>query len=443
MISHILEMIAARQFQAARTALNDLNTIDLAEAFEELDQHDLVKLFRMLAKDSAADVFAYSSRDLQKRIIDAITDRELGEIMKDLFLDDAVDLIEEMPANVVKRLLQNADRETRALINTFLQYPQDSAGSIMTIEFVDLRADMTVREAFDHIRQTGPDKETLYTCYAIDQQRRLRGVVSVRTLLLSDPDEKIEQIMDTQFVSVQTRDDQEQIAYLFDHYDLLSIPVVDAEKRLVGIITVDDALDVIREENTEDFEKMAAVLPLDESYLQTKAVIHAGRRIPWLLFLMVSAIFTGIIITHFEDALAVMPALVAFIPMLMDTGGNCGSQSATLVIRGLALGQIALTDGLRVLYKEFRVSLLVGAILSLINIVRVFLINGNLALAVTVGLSLYATVIIAKLIGSMLPILASSLKLDPAIMASPVITTIVDASSLFLFFSIARLILQI
>ena len=443
MIQDVLNLIHNRQFQAARDALEDLNPVDLAEEFEELNTFELTKVFRMLTKNMAADVFAYFSRDLQMRIIEMITDRELGEIIDELFLDDTVDLIEEMPANVVKRLLKNTDNQTRSMINQFLQYPDDSAGSIMTIEFVDLRKNMTVAQAFDHIRKTGVDKETVYTCYVIDQERKLQGVVSAHKLMVSDPDELIENIMEVQFVSVHTRDDQEEVARLFDHYDLISLPVADAEERLVGMITVDDIVDVIQEENTEDFEKMAALLPSDEPYLDTSSIILARRRIPWLLFLMISAIFTGAIITLFEDSLAVMPALVAFIPMLMDTGGNCGSQAATLIIRGLALGQVSVRDVARVVWKELRVSVLVGAVLSVFNIVRIYIMNGSLALAVTVGLSLYVTVVIAKLFGSLLPLAAVKIKLDPAIMASPVITTIVDASALFAFFLIARMILHI
>jgi magnesium transporter len=443
MMNHILELIREKKFHDARAALTMMNTVDLAGLLIDLTQNDLVKVFRMLPKDHAAEVFSYLTRDAQKQIIDLMTDREISDIMADLFMDDAVDLIEEMPANVVKRLLQNADKNTRVVINQFLQYPDDSAGSIMTIEFVDLRKSMTVREAFEHIRLTGLDKETIYTGYVTDNQRKLEGVVSIKTLLLSDPDDRIEDIMDKQFVFAHTQDDQERIAYLFDHYDLLSIPVVDRENRLVGIVTVDDALDVMQEENTEDFEKMAAVLPSDKSYLETQTVVHARRRLPWLLFLMLSAIFTGIIITFFEDSLAVMPALVAFIPMLMDTGGNCGSQAATLIIRGLALHEVGFGDILRVLLKELRVAIIVGAVLSVINIIRIYLFGQSLLLAITVGLSLFATVIIAKLFGSLLPLLASRLKLDPAIMAAPVITTIVDASSLIFFFVMARLILRI
>ena len=443
MIQEILNLIDEKRIQAARELLADCNMVDLAEGLEELEQHELVKVFRMLPKDSAADVFAYMTRDLQKRVIDSITDRELAEIMDELFLDDTVDMIEEMPANVVKRILMSADKETRSLINHFLQYPDDSAGSIMTIEFVDLRKDMTVQESFNHIRQTGIDKETVYTCYVTNDYRKLLGVISVRTLLLSKPEDRIEDIMDSQFVFARTLDDQEEIARLFDHYDLLSIPVVDNEMRLVGIITIDDALDVIQEENTEDFEKMAAMLPSDVPYLDTGIIIQARRRTPWLLFLMFSAIFTGAIITFFEDSLAVMPALVAFIPMLMGTGGNSGSQAATLVIRGLALDQLGPRNVMQIVWKELRISVLVGAMLAVINIARIALFNHSFALALTVGLSMYVTVVMAKLVGCLLPLLAQKLKLDPAIMAAPLITTMVDAGSLIAFFLIARAVLHI
>lgn len=443
MIQQVLDLINSKKLHEARQLLVDYNTVDLADALESLDQHDLVRVFRMLSKDAAADVFAYMSRDLQMRMISAMTDQELGDIMDELFLDDAVDLIEEMPANVVTRLLRSTDRETRSLINHFLQYPDDSAGSIMTIEFVDLRKDMTVHESFDHIRQKGVDKETIYTCYVTDAYRHLLGLVSVRTLLLSDPNARISEIMDEQYISVKTLDDQEEIARLFDHYDLLTLPVVDNEQRLVGIITIDDVLDVIQEENTEDFVKMAAVLPSDSSYLETNVLVHARRRMPWLLFLMVSAIFTGAIITTFEKSLEAMPALIAFIPMLMGTGGNSGAQAATLVIRGMALDELRPANAVRIAWKELRISIIVGAFLAVINMVRIMMIDQSVILALTVSLSLYATVIMAKMVGSLLPLAAQKMKLDPAIMASPVITTLVDAGSLLVFFLIVRLILRI
>ncbi len=443
MIQQILDLINSKKLHEARQLLVDYNTVDLADALESLDHHNLVRVFRMLSKDAAADVFSYMSRDLQMRMISAMTDQELRDIMDELFLDDAVDLIEEMPANVVTRLLRSTDRETRSLINHFLQYPDASAGSIMTIEFVDLRKDMTVHESFEHIRQKGVDKETIYTCYVTDAFRHLLGLVSVRTLLLSDPEAHISEIMDEQFISVKTLDDQEEVARLFDHYDLLSLPVVDNEQRLVGIITIDDVLDVIQEENTEDFVKMAAVLPSDVSYLETNVLIHARRRMPWLLFLMVSAIFTGAIITTFEKSLEAMPALIAFIPMLMGTGGNSGAQAATLVIRGMALDELRPANALRIAWKELRISLMVGAFLAVINMIRIILIDQSIMMALTVSLSLYATVIMAKMVGSLLPLAAQKMKLDPAIMASPVITTLVDAGSLIVFFLIARLILRI
>ena len=356
---------------------------------------------------------------------------------------DAVDLFEEMPANVVKRLLKNTDDQTRSLINQFLKYPEDSAGSIMTIEYVDLRRNMTVQQALDHIKETGIEKATVYTSYVIDEARKLIGTVSALDLLITDRSETIDKIIESNVPHVKTNADQEEAARLFDYYDLIALPVTDMEDRLVGIITVDDIVDVIQEENTEDFEKMAALLPSDKPYLETGSLFLARKRIPWLLFLMFSAMFTGGIISYFEDSLAVMPALVAFIPMLMDTGGNCGSQAATLVIRGLALGQVKMRDAIKVLLKEFQISIIVGAVLSVINIIRIYFMNSSLILAITVGLSLYVTVIIAKVTGSMLPIIAERFKLDPAIMASPVITTIVDASALLAFFSIARLLLKI
>ena len=441
MLDQILDLIHEKKFHEARELLMEINAVDLAEMLLDLPQQDLVKIFRMLGKDKAADVFTYLTRDAQKMLIDLMTDKELSEIMAELFMDDTVDMIEEMPANVVKRLLLNADKDTRALINQFLQYPEESAGSIMTIEFIDLHKTMTVHEAFEHIRQTGLDKETIYTEYVTDEQRRLEGIVSIKTLLLSDPEVLVEEIMDKQFVYAQTHDDQERIAYLFNHYDLLSIPVVDMENRLVGMITVDDVLDVVQEENTEDFEKMAAVLPSDRAYLQTPTLVHARRRLPWLLFLMISAFFTGSIISEYEEALAVMPALMAFIPMLMDTGGNCGSQSATLIIRGLALQEIKFTDFFKIFFKELRVSMIVGIILSAVNIFRIYIFGHDILLAATVGASLLLTVVISKLIGGLLPLVTAKLKMDPAIMASPVITTIVDAGALLFYFKSAQIIL--
>ena len=443
MLTNILDMIHSKDYQGARAELIRLNPVDLAAQFEDLNPYEQIKIFRMLPKNEAAEVFSYFSREIQINMIAMITDKELREIIDELFLDDAVDLFEEMPANVVKRLLKNTDDQTRSLINQFLKYPEDSAGSIMTIEYVDLRRNMTVQQALDHIKETGIEKATVYTSYVIDEARKLIGTVSALDLLITDRSETIDKIIESNVPHVKTNADQEEAARLFDYYDLIALPVTDMEDRLVGIITVDDIVDVIQEENTEDFEKMAALLPSDKPYLETGSLFLARKRIPWLLFLMFSAMFTGGIISYFEDSLAVMPALVAFIPMLMDTGGNCGSQAATLVIRGLALGQVKMRDAIKVLLKEFQISIIVGAVLSVINIIRIYFMNSSLILAITVGLSLYVTVIIAKVTGSMLPIIAERFKLDPAIMASPVITTIVDASALLAFFSIARLLLKI
>lgn len=443
MLTNILDMIHNKDYQGARAELIRLNPVDLAAQFDDLNPYEQIKIFRMLPKNEAAEVFSYFSREIQINMIAMITDKELREIIDELFLDDAVDLFEEMPANVVKRLLKNTDDQTRSLINQFLKYPEDSAGSIMTIEYVDLRRNMTVQQALDHIKETGIEKATVYTSYVVDEARKLIGTVSALDLLITDRLETIDKIIESNVPHVKTNADQEEAARLFDYYDLIALPVTDMEDRLVGIITVDDIVDVIQEENTEDFEKMAALLPSDKPYLETGSLFLARKRIPWLLFLMFSAMFTGGIISYFEDSLAVMPALVAFIPMLMDTGGNCGSQAATLVIRGLALGQVKMRDAIKVLLKEFQISIIVGAVLSVINIIRIYFMNSSLILAITVGLSLYVTVIIAKVTGSMLPIIAERFKLDPAIMASPVITTIVDASALLAFFSIARLLLKI
>ncbi|MDR0452981.1 MAG: magnesium transporter [Treponema sp.] len=422
-----------------KALLPQMNTADIADVFEGLSREKIIQLYRMLSKSMAADVFSYIDADEQQIIIEALTDSEIGEIVNSLFADDAVDFIEEMPANVVKRVLQNVNPEKRTVINQLLRYPEDSAGSIMTTEYVDLREDATVREAFDAIRETGLNRETIYTCYVIRRDRMLVGVVSAKTLMLAKPDERIGDIMDTKLVFTQTTDDQEKVAGMFRKYGLLAMPVVDTEQRLVGIITVDDIVNVIEEENTEDFEKMGALAPSDEPYLKTSILKLASNRIVWLLVLMLSATITGSIISGFEEALAVLPVLVAFIPMLMDTGGNAGTQASTLVIRGMALGEIRLKDMLRVFWKEIRIAALCGIALSSINFIRIYLMNGrNAALSLTVTLSLFATVLTAKSVGCILPMFAKRLKVDPAIMAAPLITTIVDGASLVIYFSIAK-----
>jgi magnesium transporter len=425
-----------------KVLLSDINTVDIAEIFQELDREKVIQLFRILPKAIASDIFAYMDSDQQQIIIEALTDTEIGEIMSKLFVDDAVDFIEEMPANVVNRVLKNVPAEKRKLINQILQYPDESAGSIMTTEYVDLREDATVREAFDAIRSTGLNKETIYTCYVIRRDRLLVGVVSAKTLMLARQQERIGDIMDTNLVFAYTTDDREAIADMFQKYSLLAMPVVDKEQRLVGIITVDDIVDVIVEESTEDIEKMNALAPSDEPYLKTGIFKLARNRILWLLVLMLSATITGIIISNFEAGLAALPVLMAFIPMLMDTGGNAGSQASTLIIRGMAVGEISPGEIMRVVWKEVRVGMLCGLALGLINFIRVYIMNGqNLLLCATVTLSLCCTILIAKTVGCVLPIVAKRLRIDPAIMAAPMITTIVDAVSLIIYFSIAKTIL--
>ena len=440
----LAQLIENKQYAQAKKELESYNVVDIAELLEELKEEDVIKVFRMLPKETAADVFAYLSGEMQQYIVESITDRELSYIIEDMFLDDAVDLIEEMPANVVKRVLKNAKEDTRRMINQFLQYPENSAGSIMTIEYVDLKRDMTVREAFDHIRRTGPDRETIYTCYVTDRSRMLEGIVTVRTLLLNPMDAVIGDIMDSNVIYVSTTDDQEEVANIFNKYDLLSLPVVDREKRLVGIVTVDDAVEVLEEEATEDFEKMAAMAPSEKPYLKTSVFTLAKNRIVWLLVLMVSAMLTGGILAQFEEAFVMLPVLITFVPMLTDTGGNSGSQSSTMIIRGMAVQEIKTSDILQVIWKDLRVSLLVGFVLSACNFLRVYLSYGqDMMLALTVSISLYATVVLAKLLGAVLPILAKKLKADPAIMAAPLITTIVDAGALILYFNVAKWLLHI
>ncbi len=444
MLQNIPELLAERRYAALRKILAEANIVDVAELFDELPEESCVLVFRLLPKETAADVFSYMEKDAQKRIVDGITDRELSGIIDDLFLDDAVDFIEEMPANVVKRVLASAGGQKRALINRFLRYKEDSAGSLMTIEFVGLKKEMTVSAAFDTIRRTGPDKETIYTCYVMDENRKLEGIVSVKTLLLSPMDALVGDIMDTHVVFVSTEDDREEIVNIFQKYDLLSLPVVDLERRLVGIITIDDAVEVLQQENTEDFSLMAAVTPSETPYLKTGVFSHARRRVFWLLLLMLSSAFSGTILTRFQDSFAVMPILVSFMPMLMNTGGNCGSQASTLIIRGLSLGEIRGRDTLRVWWREVRVAVLVGVVLALVNLVRIWLFyDHDMNLGLSVSVSLLATVVIAKSVGCLLPIGAKKLGLDPAIMASPIITTVVDICALALYFSVAKMILHI
>ncbi|MCL2089047.1 MAG: magnesium transporter [Oscillospiraceae bacterium] len=421
-----------------------MNTVDIADAFELLSKEKIVGMFRLLPKSIAADVFSYIIPEKQQIIVEALTDTEAGRIIDELFVDDAVDFIEEMPANVVKHVLQTVNADKRKIINQLLQYPEDSAGTIMTTEYVDLRENHTVKEAFDYIRKTGVDKETIYTCYVIRFDKVLLGAVSAKTLMLADPSDKIGDIMDTHLILAQTTDDQEEVSALFTKYGLISLPVVDKEQRLVGIVTVDDIVQIIEEETTEDFEKMAAITPSEDPYMKTGVIKQSRNRIPWLMILMLTAIVTEAIISSYERAIMVVPVLGAFIPMLMDTAGNAGSQTSVLVIRGMALGEIRTGDILRVLWREIRVGVLCGLALGVVNFARVLITNsGNYMLSLTVTVSLIATVIIAKSVGATLPIIAKKLRLDPAVMASPVITSIADASALFIYFGIATLFLRI
>jgi magnesium transporter len=421
-----------------------MNAADIAEIFQNIGHKKAVQMFRLLPKGMAADVFACIEPEEQQIIVEALTDNEVSDIINKLFVDDAVDLIEEMPADVVNRVLQKVDAEKRKTINQILQYPEDSAGSIMTTEYVELRENNTVAEAFAHIRSTGINKETIYTSYVIRTGRLLVGVVSAKDLMLADPGQTIGDIMDHNFVTAATTDDQEAVTALFRKYSLIALPVTDKDQHLVGIITVDDVVEVIDEENTEDFEKMAALTPSEEPYLKTSIIKLTRNRILWLLVLMLSAMFTGSIIARFEDMLALLPALVVFIPMLMDTGGNAGSQTSTLVIRGMALGEIEIGDILRVLGRELCIALLCGLGLGVINYARIYFMYGrSSSLSITVSLALVITVMIAKCIGGILPILAKKCRVDPAIMAAPLITTIVDGTSLAVYFFIARLMFRL
>ena len=425
-----------------RGALLMLNVVDIAQFMQTLDSEKLLMLFRLLPKDVSAEVFAYMEPEQQEQLIGLIGDSEIRALIDGMFLDDAVDALEELPASVVKRVLKNTSPETRNLINQFLQYPDYSAGSIMTIEFAEFHSNYTVKEAMNSLRKTGLDKETIYTCYVIDEKRRLMGSVALRRLIMAEDDTPITEVMETGIVSVHTLDDQESVADAVRKYDLIAIPVVDNEERLVGIVTVDDAMDVIEEENTEDLEKMSGLLPSEDEYLKTSVLRLAWNRLPWLLFLMITATLTGMIITHYEDVLlsagAIGVALTACIPILMGTGGNAGSQASTLMIRGLALGEVELKDIPRILWREIRVGVMLGAVLAVVNFLRMILLDGlDPVTAAVVAGSLFLTVIMAKSLGCTLPMLAKKIHLDPALMASPMITTLVDAGSLAIMFGLA------
>lgn len=443
-IEELLQHVEEHRFRALRTQLSEMNEADIAEFMEELDNNRKVLIFRMLPKELATDVFACLEPDIQEHIINSISDAEIQKIVEDLFVDDAVDMLEELPATVVKRVMRTTTPETRKLINQFLQYPDNSAGSIMTAEYIGLKKYMNVKQAFAYIRAHGVDKETIYTCFVMDGERHLEGVVTIKDLLMNPYETKIQEIMDTNIIKTVTTEDQEEVIDLFNKYDLLCLPVVDHEERLVGIVTVDDVVDVMEEEATEDFEKMAAMLPSDKPYLKTSILELAKNRIVWLTVLMLSSMITGSILTYYEEAFAALPLLVSFVPMLTGTGGNAGSQSSTMIIRCMAIGEVEPRDTLRVIWKEIRVALVVGLILGALNYLRLMLMYpGQPVLCLTVVLSLYVTVIMAKGIGCTLPIAAKLLNLDPAIMAAPLISTIVDACSLIIYFRIACNLLKI
>ncbi len=447
----ILNLIENKKFSSLKDVLITMNSVDIAALLENIDREILPTVFRLLPKGLAADTFVEMDTDLQELLIECFSDRELKVVINELYADDAVDIVEEMPANVVSRILKQASADMRKEINELLKYPEDSAGSVMTTEFVNFRSTITANAALSIIHRTALDKETVNTCYVTDANRKLLGVVTLRSLIIANSEQEISEFMRTNVVKVTTDTDKETVANLLKKYDLIALPVVDNEERLVGIITVDDAIDVIEEETTEDIEKMAAILPTDKPYLKLGIFETVKNRIPWLLLLMISATFTGMIISSFEAKLQLFPALIAFIPMIMGTGGNSGGQSSTTVIRGLSLGEIEFKDIFKVIYKELRVALICGIILAIVNFLKVLIFDmwimgttfiGGIKENLIVSLTLLATVIIAKIVGSILPMVAQKIGLDPAVMASPFITTIVDAISLLIYFAITVIILM-
>ena len=434
----ILDLIENKKYLQLKKDLSDMLEVDIAAILDPLDPQTSLLVFRMLPKDMAVEVFANFSSEQQSGIINSITDIELEEIIDELFFDDMIDLLEEIPANLVNKILKNSTKEERALINEFLKYPQDSAGSIMTIDYVELKGQMTVKEAIDHIREIGLTKETIYTNYVTDANRKLIGIVSLRKLVVSEEDSLVSDLMLEDFVYANTHDDQETVAGQFTRYGFLALPVVDKENRLTGIITVDDIMDVVEQEATEDFQLMAAMSPSEKAYLDTNVLTLARQRIPWLLVLMVTATFTGRIMVRYEVVLETVIVLGMFIPMLMDTGGNSGNQSSTLIIRGLATGEIETRDWHKVLFKEFRVSIIVAIALALINFIRLITLEQiSPSISLVVSLTIVATIVISKIVGGILPIIAKKIKLDPAIMAGPLITTVVDTLALLIYFVIA------
>lgn len=440
----ILSLLDEKKYAAIRDLFIEMNPADIAVLLNDCPKDRIPILFRLLPKELAADTFVEMDTDIQTHLIKGFSDTELRDVLDEMFVDDAVDIVEEMPANVVKRILSNTDADTRAMINKILQYPDDSAGSLMTVEYVSLRKNMTVTEALTRIRRTGVDKETIYTCYVTDYNRKLLGLVTAKDLLLSEEDALISDIMETNMIFVHTHTDKEDVAQRFSKYNLLALPVVDDEERLVGIVTIDDAMDVMEEEATEDIEKMAAIRPGDKPYFQTSVWQTYKARIPWLLILMVSATFTSLIITHFESVLDASIVLSAAIPMLMDTGGNCGGQASVTIIRALSLEDVEFKDIFRVIWKEFRVGILCGISLAIVNFAKMLILHqGTVLIVAVISLALFCAVVVAKFIGCILPMLANKIGFDPAVMSSPFITTIVDALSLLIYVNLAILILHI
>ena len=429
-------LLTQHQFKAVRSILDVMNEVDIASLLSDLNDKELALAFRLIPKDKGAEVFANMNNSMQTYLVEMFTEKELRELLDDLYMDDTVDMLEELPANLVIRILDTVSESKRNMINLLLNYPEDSAGSIMTTEYVGLRQPMTIAESMAHIKRTGIHKETIYTCYVTDK-RKLIGIVTAKELMTSDDDTLIGDLMETEIISVDTHTDKEEVAQLFRKYDLLAIPVLDAEGLMVGIVTFDDAMDVMVEEATEDITKMAAMSPNEQSYFDSSILNHAKHRIAWLLILMFSATLTGTIITKYENAFAAIPLLVSFIPMLMDTGGNCGAQSSTLIIRGIALDEIHFQDIFRVMLKEFGISVVVGIALAVANGIRILIMYRDPILALVIGLSLIITIVVAKIIGCTLPLLARKVNMDPAIMASPLITTIVDTCSILVYFNIA------
>lgn len=440
----ILELLEARQYKELKEELEDnMHPVDLAEIMQEFNQKQIVMVFRLLAKEEAAETFSYMESDLREMLINGLTDSELEEIMEEMYLDDTVDVLEEMPANVVDRLLMATDEETRQQINLLLQYPEDSAGSVMNVDYIALRKEMTVEEAILRIRQIGLNKETIYTCY-VTEKRKLIGVVDVKELLTTSESKTIEEIMEPNVLYGNTTDDQEEVASIIRKYGLIALPIVDHEMCMVGIVTVDDAMEVLQDEVTEDMSIMAGMIANEDSYFGTTVMEHVKSRIPWLMFLMLSATITQMIMNSYESAMVVMPQLAGFIPMLTGTGGNCGSQSSTLVIRGLSIGEIEFKDVFKVLFKEVRVAAIISLILSVVNGIRIILMGqGDLLMALTIGVTMACTIIIAKSVGCVLPIIAKKVGLDPAIMATPLISTLVDISTVTVYFMIVSAVFKL